>query len=184
MLGCFFWVLASLRSCICAVWNLSLFLFRSLFWAIPNVILLYFRGKMGRTEREGILITETLKLHCSWWTRLQSYIEGMHEPYSWNNRSCCSDTGYSASQKLRFVNLVARDMWLWANIPAETLLRSTWRTGRKSRKNPNHEEKKELIGNKTKNRNILGRTLLWKKLEDIRKDISSSCLILSMFRFW
>lgn len=131
-----FWVLASLHSSICAICNLSLFLFPSLFSSIQNVTLLYFSGKRGRTEREGILITETVNLHCSWWTWLQSCTEGMHAFHSWYSRSYCSNTGHHASQKLSFANVVARNMWLWADIPAETILRSTWRTGRKSRKKP------------------------------------------------
>lgn len=132
-----FWgVIASLHCAICAICNLSLFLFPSPFWAVQNVTLLCFSGKMGPTEREGVSVTETAKLRCSWWTRLQSCTGGMCT-YSWNSTSYCSNTGHSASQKLRFVNVVARDTWLWAGIPTETLLGSTWRAGRKSRKKKN-----------------------------------------------
>lgn len=139
-------------------------------------MLLYFSGKMGRPEREGVLITEAEKLHCIWWTWPRSCAEGMHTFYSWNSRSYCSNTGHYASQKLSFVNVVARDMWLWADIPAETILGSTWRTGRRSRKNPNYEQKKEIIGTKTKNRNTFrNNTAFGKSLKILGKTCFLQC---------
>lgn len=59
--------LASLHSCVCAICNLSLLLFPSLFWAIQNVMLLYFSGMMSKTERVGVLTTDTVKLPVSYW---------------------------------------------------------------------------------------------------------------------